>query len=84
MTNKAEMLWIYLDCEWLNEATLIGRLFRETLRESPKYAFAFDRQWLAAHAGIRLSADLENFSGRQFLKPGAEIFGCFADAMPDR
>lgn len=84
MTSKAEILWVYLDCGWLPSAALIGRLYREMLRGAPKYAFEFDRQWLASHSGIRLSADLENFPGRQFQKPGAEIFGCFSDAMPDR
>ena len=79
-----ETLWIYLDCDWVGAPVLVGRLFRETLRGAPKYAFEFDESWLVKYSGIRLSADLENYVGRQFLTTGAEIFGCFSDAMPDR
>ena len=79
-----ETLWIYLDCDWADVPVLVGRLFRETLRGAPKYSFEFEQSWLEKYAGVRLSADLENYAGRQFLTTGSEIFGCFSDAMPDR
>lgn len=84
MNNSSETIHVYLDCDWMDVPQLVGCLYREGLRGTAKYAFEFDREWLKKHANVKLSADLENFPGRQFQPASTEIFGCFSDAMPDR
>ena len=84
MKSPNQTLCVYLDCSLSDAPQFLGQLYREVLRGVPKYAFEFDKQWLKDHANIRLSADLENFSGRQYVPRGADMFGCFSDAMPDR
>ena len=84
MKSPNQTLYVYLDCSLSDSPQFLGQLYREVLRGVPKYAFEFDKQWLKDHANIRLSADLENFSGRQYVPRGADMFGCFSDAMPDR
>lgn len=84
MKPQTQTLYVYLDCSLSDTPQFLGQLYREVLRGVPKYAFEFDKQWLKDHANIRLSADLENFSGRQYVPRDADMFGCFSDAMPDR
>ena len=84
MKSPNQTLCVYLDCSLSDSPQFLGQLYREVLRGVPKYAFEFDKQWLKNHANIRLSADLENFSGRQYVPRGTDMFGCFSDAMPDR
>lgn len=82
--QQADALWVYLDCNWLPSPALTGCLQQETVRGGSTHSFSFDRSWLFSHAGIRLSEDLENVPGKQLQKPKADIFGCFADMLPDR
>ena len=84
MKPQTQTLYVYLDCSLSDTPQFLGQLYREVLRGVPKYAFEFDKQWLKDHTNIRLSADLENFSGRQYVPRDADMFGCFSDAMPDR
>ena len=84
MKPQTQTLYVYLDCSLSDTPQFLGQLYREVLRGVPKYAFEFDKQWLKDHANIRFSADLENFSGRQYVPRDADMFGCFSDAMPDR
>ena len=79
-----QKLYVYADFDWLSSPTLIGELFYESLRGSESYGFKFDDNWLRKYGGLFLSEDLNNYVGLQYTKPGRDIFGCFADALPDR
>jgi serine/threonine-protein kinase HipA len=77
-------LYVYADFDWLQAPELIGKLSYESLRGSDSYGFKFENSWLGNHGGIFLSDDLNNYPGMQYTQPGRDIFGCFADALPDR
>ena len=79
-----ERLFIFADFNWLDKPELVGELCYERLRGSDSYAFKFDKNWLDIHAGIKLSEDINNYPGMQYIQPGNDIFGCFSDALPDR
>lgn len=79
-----EKLFVFGDFNWLQEPEFIGELCYEKLRGSDSYAFKFDNDWLSLHAGIKLSEDINNYPGMQYTLPDNDIFGCFADALPDR
>ena len=79
-----EKLFVFGDFNWLQEPEFIGELCYEKLRGSDSYAFKFDNDWLNLHAGIKLSEDINNYPGMQYTLPCNDIFGCFADALPDR
>lgn len=84
MTTASQNLFVYLDCDWTEKPTLVGRLYCERLRGTEKYAFEFDCEWLKHHPNLRLSADLDPLTGRQYLLGDKEIFGLFSDVLPDR
>jgi serine/threonine-protein kinase HipA len=79
-----QRLFVYADFDFLKEIEPIGVLGYERLRGNDCYSFEFNTEWLQKHPSIKLSADLENFPGIQYTKPGKEIFSCFSDALPDR
>lgn len=79
-----EKLYVYAHFHWLKSPRLIGELSYESLRASGTYGFSFDREWLKDYGNLYLSEDLNNYPGQQYTKPGQDIFGCFADALPDR
>lgn len=78
------ILYIYGDFDWLESPLLIGELGYVSLRGSDSYSFKFDNNWLAKYGSIFLSADINNYPGQQYARPGKDIFGCFSDALPDR
>ena len=63
---------------------LVGELGYESLRGSDSYAFKFNDEWLGRYGNLYLSADINNYPGLQYTRPGHDIFGCFSDALPDR
>lgn len=77
-------LYIFGDFNWLETPILIGELGYESLRGSDSYSFKFDKNWLAKYGDLFLSADINNYPGRQYTQLGKDIFGCFSDALPDR
>lgn len=77
-------LLVYADFDWLEEPTLIGVLGYESLRGSDSYSFDYDSDWLSKYGGLYLSADLNSYLGKQYTAAGRDLFGCFADALPDR
>lgn len=77
-------LLVYADFDWLDEPTLIGVLGYESLRGSDSYSFDYDSNWLSKYGGLYLSADLNSYLGKQYTAEGRDLFGCFADALPDR
>ncbi len=79
-----EKLLVYADFDWLKEIELIGELTYELLRGSDSYGFNYSDSWLKKYGNTFLSADLNNYRGIQYTKPGKDIFSCFSDALPDR
>ena len=77
-------LLVYADFDWLKDIELVGELSYESLRGSDSYAFKFDDKWLKRYGNLFISADLNNYKGLQYTQPERDIFGCFADALPDR
>ena len=77
-------LYVYADFDWLKKTELVGELSYESLRGSDSYGFKFCDRWLKQHGDIFLSDDLNNYPGMQYTHPDRDIFGCFADALPDR
>ena len=77
-------LYVYADFDWQNAPQLIGELSYESLRGNDSYGFKFDNEWLRRYGSLNLSEDLNNYPGQQYTKPERDIFGCFADALPDR
>ena len=77
-------LYVYADFDWLKDTQLVGELSYESLRGSDSYGFKFSNEWLKQHGDIFLSDDLNNYPGQQYTQPDRDIFGCFADALPDR
>ena len=77
-------LYVYADFDWLKEVELIGELGYESLRGSDSYSFKFADSWIKKYNAITLSEDLNNYPGIQYTQPNKDIFGCFADALPDR
>ena len=77
-------LYVYADFDWLKDTQFVGELSYESLRGSDNYGFKFSNEWLKQHGDIFLSDDLNNYPGQQYTQPDRDIFGCFADALPDR
>ena len=77
-------LYVYADFDWLKDTQFVGELSYESLRGSDSYGFKFSNEWLKQHGDIFLSDDLNNYPGQQYTQPDRDIFGCFADALPDR
>ena len=77
-------LYVYADFDWLKGTQFVGELTYESLRGSDSYAFTFCNEWLKQHGDLILSDDLNNYPGPQYTRPERDIFGCFADALPDR
>jgi serine/threonine-protein kinase HipA len=77
-------MWVYADFDWLKQAELIGELSFESIRGSESYGFQYSSDWLKMHSDFLLSDDINNYPGVQYTMPGKDIFGCFADALPDR
>ena len=77
-------LYVYADFDWLKGVELVGELGYESLRGSDSYSFKFADSWIKKYNAITLSEDLNNYPGIQYTLPNKDIFGCFADALPDR
>ena len=77
-------LYVYADFDWLKEVELVGELGYESLRGSDSYSFKFANSWIRKYNATTLSEDLNNYPGVQYTQPNKDIFGCFADALPDR
>ena len=79
-----QSLLVYADFDWLESPLLVGTLNYESLRGNDSYGFSFEKEWLRKYGSLFLSEDLNNYVGWQYTQPARDIFGCFADALPDR
>jgi len=77
-------IWVFADFDWLKQIELVGELSFESIRGTASYRFKYSAEWLRKHSDIILGDDINNYSGIQYTKPNKDIFGCFADTLPDR
>ena len=77
-------IYVYADFNWLKKIELVGELSMQSIRGKESYSFEFSKDWLKNYGSIQLSDDINNFTGIQYCQQNNEIFGCFADSLPDR
>lgn len=76
-------IFVYED--WLqDEPALVGTLFVDTNNGREHFSFEYEKQWLSSHMNVMYDPDIQSYEGRQHLNGDKPIFGCFADAAPDR
>ncbi len=79
-----QRLYVYACFDWLPSPLPMGVLGYESLRGTDSYSFCYADDWLRRYGALFISADIRNYPGMQYTLPGRDIFGCFADALPDR
>lgn len=79
-----EKVKVMANFNWLEKEENIGFLNYENLRGSDVFSFEYNIEWLQKYPDILLDKDLQPFTGTQYSQNGKGIFGCFADALPDR
>lgn len=79
-----EHLEVIASFDWLEKEEIVGTLKCENLRGSDVFSFEYSKEWLQMHPDIILARDIQPFTGIQYSPTGKGIFGCFADALPDR
>ena len=77
-------IYVYADFNWLKKIELVGELSMQSIRGKESYSFEFSKDWLKNYGSIQLSDDINNYTGIQYCQQNNEIFGCFADSLPDR
>jgi hypothetical protein len=77
-------LLVYADFDWLGQVELVGELTMDSVRGGETYGFMYDASWLKKHGDVALGDDINNYAGMQYTQLGKDIFGCFADSLPDR
>ena len=77
-------IYVYADFNWLKRVELVGELSMQSIRGKESYSFEFSKDWLKNYGSIQLSDDINNYTGIQYCQQNNEIFGCFADSLPDR
>lgn len=83
MVSKEKTIFIYDDFSMQNP-TLMGILYVNSLKGGESYSFEYDREWLKKTSlKITLDPELMPYSGRQYPFDKA-IFGLFSDSSPDR
>ena len=83
MVFKEKTIFVYDDFSMQNP-TLMGILYVNSLKGGESYSFEYDREWLKKTSlKITLDPELMPYSGRQYPF-GKAIFGLFSDSSPDR
>ena len=83
MVSKEKTIFVYDDFSMQNP-TLMGILYVNSLKGGESYSFEYDREWLKKTSlKITLDPELIPYSGRQYPF-GKTIFGLFSDSSPDR
>ena len=83
MVSKEKTIFVYDDFSMQNP-TLMGILYINSLKGGESYSFEYDREWLKKTSlKITLDPELMPYSGRQYPF-GKAIFGLFSDSSPDR
>lgn len=80
-TNPAEdMVEVYLDCEFTNGPTLVGRLSHDR----GQVRFEYHKAWIADRHAFELDPGLTLDAEPFFPDPQQANFGVFLDSSPDR
>ena len=83
MVSKEKTIFVYDDFSMQNP-TLMGILYVNSLKGGESYSFEYDREWLKKTSlKITLDPELMPYSGRQYPF-GKAIFGLCSDSSPDR
>ena len=83
MVSKEKTIFVYDDFSMQNP-TLMGILYVNSLKGGESCSFEYDREWLKKTSlKITLDPELMPYSGRQYPF-GKAIFGLFSDSSPDR
>ena len=83
MVSKEKTIFVYDDFSMQNP-TLMGILYVNSLKGGESYSFEYDKEWLKKTSlKITLDPELMPYSGRQYPF-GKTIFGLFSDSSPDR
>lgn len=83
MVSKEKTIFVYDDFSMQNP-TLMGILYVNSLKGGESYSFEYDREWLKKTSlKITLDPAFMPYSGRQYPFDKA-IFGLFSDSSPDR
>jgi len=83
VVSKEKTIFVYDDFSMQNP-TLMGILYVNSLKGGESYSFEYDREWLKKTSlKITLDPELMPYSGRQYPF-GKTIFGLFSDSSPDR
>ena len=83
MVPKEKTIFVYDDFSMQNP-TLMGTLYVNSLKGGESYSFEYDREWLKkTELKITLDPELMPYTGRQYPF-GKAIFGLFSDSSPDR
>ena len=83
MVSKEKTIFVYDDFSMQNP-TLMGILYVNSLKGGESYSFEYDREWLKKTSlKITLDPELMPYSGRQYPF-GKAIFGLFSDSSPNR
>jgi len=83
VVSKEKTIFVYDDFSMQNP-TLMGILYVNSLKGGESYSFEYDREWLKKTSlKITLDPELMPYSGRQYPF-GKAIFGLFSDSSPDR
>jgi len=83
VVSKEKTIFVYDDFSMQNP-TLMGILYVNSLKGEESYSFEYDREWLKKTSlKITLDPELMPYSGRQYPF-GKTIFGLFSDSSPDR
>ena len=83
MVSKEKTIFVYDDFSMQNP-TLMGILYVNSLKGGESYSFEYDREWLKkTELKITLDPELMPYTGRQYPF-GKAIFGLFSDSSPDR
>ena len=83
MVSKEKTIFVYDDFSMQNP-TLMGILYVNSLKGEESYSFEYDREWLKKTSlKITLDPAFMPYSGRQYPF-GKTIFGLFSDSSPDR
>jgi len=83
VVSKEKTIFVYDDFSMQNP-TLMGILYVNSLKGGESYSFEYDREWLKkTELKITLDPELMPYTGRQYPF-GKAIFGLFSDSSPDR
>lgn len=84
MNEASRHIMVYAD--WLDKAepVLMGILNSTLLRGKEVFSFEYDKQWIQRGEPSMFDADLQFYSGPQYLSSEKINFGLFLDSTPNR